>query len=62
NHPSRLLIRIATPHGRQTGRHMDSVIMTDNLETIVDSEIERVIGCWADIAALDAAMRHTLAL
>jgi mRNA interferase MazF len=62
NHPSRLIIRIATPQGQQTGLHTDSVIMTDNLETILDSEIDRVIGSWPDVAALDVALRHTLGL
>jgi mRNA interferase MazF len=62
NHPSRLIVQIATPQGQQTGLHLDSVIMTDNLETILVSEIDCAIGLWPDPAALDAALRHTLAL
>jgi mRNA interferase MazF len=61
-HPSRVLISIATPAGRQTGLRSDSVIVTDNLATIVDSRFDRVIGAWPDMAAVDAALRHTLAL
>jgi len=41
---------------------MDSVIMTDNLATIHDSEIDRVIGRLHGLAELDTALRVTLAL
>jgi mRNA interferase MazF len=36
--------------------------MTDNLATILDSEIARVIGHWSDATAIDQALRHTLSL
>jgi hypothetical protein len=39
---------------------MDSVIMTDNLATILDSEIDCVIGTFKAIPELDAALRDTL--
>lgn len=61
-HPSRILISVASTEGQQSGLKMDSVIMTDNLATIVDSEIDRPIGVWADMPAVDAALRHTLSL
>jgi len=41
---------------------MDSVVMTDNLATILDSEIDRVIGTLKGIPEIDAALRTTLAL
>ena len=41
---------------------MDSVIMTDNFATIRYSEIDRVIGAFAGLKELDAALRTTLAL
>jgi hypothetical protein len=41
---------------------MDSVIMTDNLATILDSEIDRVIVTLRDIPEIDAALRTTQAL
>lgn len=41
---------------------MDSVIMTDNLATVHENEIDRVIGALADLAEVDAALRTTLAL
>ncbi len=44
------------------GLHTDSVIMTDNLATIRESEIERILGTCGAMAAVDAALRHTLGL
>jgi mRNA interferase MazF len=61
-HPSRVTVSLATPDGRQSGLKADSVIMTDNLATILDSEIARVIGHWSDATAIDQALRHTLSL
>ena len=61
-HPSRVFVSLASPSGRQTGLKKDSVIMTDNLTTVLDTEIIRAIGVWPDIAAVDAALRHTLGL
>ena len=40
---------------------MDSVIMTDNLATVHESEIERVIGAYTGLSELDTALRTTLA-
>lgn len=61
-HPSRVVISLATPAGQQTGLKMDSVIMTDNIATFLNTEINRVIGEWPDMPAVDAALRHTLGL
>lgn len=41
---------------------MDSIVMTDNLATIRNSEIDRVVGRVTDMTELDVAMRATLAL
>ena len=41
---------------------MDSVVMTDNLATIHDSEIDRVIGVFGGLDELDAALRATFAM
>lgn len=43
-HPSRVFVNIAIPKGKQTGLITDSVIMTDNLATVLDTEIDKVIG------------------
>ncbi len=44
------------------GLLLDSVVMTDNLVTVQDSEIDRGIGRCGDMRAVDAALRHTLGL
>lgn len=61
-HPSRLAVRLGTPEGKATGLLLDSVIMTDNLATILDSAVHRSLGTWPDMAAVDAALRHSLGL
>jgi mRNA interferase MazF len=40
----------------------DSVVMTDNLATVLETEIDRVIGNRSQMQAVDAALRHTLGL
>lgn len=61
-HPSRVLVQLSTPEGQQTGLLTDSVIMTDNLVTVLDMEIDRAIGVWSDKPSVDAALRHTFGL
>lgn len=61
NHPSRVTILVSASEGQQSGLIMDSVVMTDNLATIVESTIERVVGS-VPMEKIDAALRHTLNL
>jgi mRNA interferase MazF len=61
NHPCRVTIEISTPEGQQSGLLTDSVVMTDNLATVVESEIERTIGSLP-MGRIDTALRHTLGL
>ena len=61
-HPSRISISKASPTGQQMGLRTDSVVLTDNLATILDSEVDRVLGRMSDTTALDAALRHTFGL
>ncbi len=61
-HPSRVTVSLATPEGQLSGLLMDSVIMLDNLATVIDAAFDKVIGEWSDMKAVDAALRHTLAL
>jgi mRNA interferase MazF len=61
-HPSRILVEIATPQGQKTGLISDSVIMTDNLATILEMEIDRAIGVWMHLSSVDEALRYTLGL
>jgi len=61
NHPSRVLISLSAPEGKQSGLLSDSVVMTDNLATVIESAINRVIGDLP-MESVDAALRHTLNL
>ena len=46
----------------ESGLLTDSVIMTDNLATILETEIDRAIGRLTERERVDAAIRHTLGL
>jgi mRNA interferase MazF len=61
-HPSRTLVRIGSSEAAGSGLKTDSVVMTDNLATIHDREIDRVIGNFPAMPAIDSALRHTLGL
>jgi mRNA interferase MazF len=61
-HPSRVLVSLSSPAGSASGLLADSVIMTDNLATVLEKAIPSVIGKFPDMADVDAALRHTLAL
>ena len=62
DHPSRVFIARQSPTGAASGLLTDSVVMADNLATVLGGLLERRIGSLADMAAVDAALRHTLAL
>ena len=61
NHPSRVLIRLSSEQGKQSGLLTDSVVMTDNLATILEDAIDRKIGTLP-MQEIDEALRHTLGL
>ena len=61
-HPSRVFVAVSSPTGIAAGLRTDSVIMTDNLATVADSEIDSVLGSLPDMLAVDAALRATLGL
>lgn len=44
------------------GLMTDSVVMTDNLATVFDREIDRIIGHCVDMLPVDIALRHTFDL
>jgi len=60
-HPSRVLIRLDSDEGSGSGLLTDSLVMTDNLATVLLTELERTIG-KLPMGAVDQALRHTLAL
>lgn len=61
NHPSRVTILLSNREGQQSGLLRNSVVMTDNLATVADSAIDRVIGS-IPMEKIDIALRHTLNL
>ena len=61
NHPSRVAVRVSTPVGQRSGLLTDSVVMTDNLATIAEVAIDRVIGTLP-MTDVDTALRYTLKL
>ena len=61
-HPSRVAVTQSSAEGRQMGLRTDSVVMTDNLATILETEIDRVIGRCSQMQLIDAALRCTLGL
>ncbi len=42
--PGRIAVLAASPEGKSAGLRLDSLIMTDNLATVLDSEIDFVLG------------------
>jgi mRNA interferase MazF len=61
-HPSRVLVPLSSSAGLASGLLADSVVMTDNLATVLEKAIHSVIGTLPDMTDIDAALRHTLAL
>ncbi len=61
NHPSRVLVELASVEGKASGLLTDSVVMTDNLATIANFAIDRVIG-KLPMQEIDKALKHTLDL
>jgi mRNA interferase MazF len=61
-HPSRVIVKLGSEKARGTGLLTDSVVMTDNLATILGSEIDQTIGTFTELTEIDAALRATLAL
>lgn len=44
------------------GLRLDSVIMTDNIVTMLETEIDSVLGNLPDMNAVDDALRHSFGL
>ena len=61
NYPSRVTVLQSSPEGQQSGLLSDSVVMTDNLATVIESAIYRVIGSLP-MAEVETALLHTLGL
>ncbi len=62
NHSSRVFIKLNTNEGRASGLRTDSIIMTDNIVTVLETEIDSVLGRLPDMQAVDDALRHSFGL
>ena len=58
-HVSRVLVPKSSVEGQRMGIHSDSVIMVDNVATVLENEIDRRIGICFDLTPIDAAIRAT---
>jgi mRNA interferase MazF len=61
-HPCRVFVPLGSEQARLAGLKTDSVIMTDNLATVLHKAIARKLGRLSDLTAVDAALRRTLGL
>lgn len=61
-HGSRIFVDISTPLGQVTGLTSNSVIMTDNIATVLTSEIHRKLGAYSDLDVLKTAIKFTFGL
>ena len=61
-HSSRIFVGVNSVEGKAAGLRLDSVIMADNLATVLDSEIDSVLGNFPEMKTVDAALKHTLEL
>jgi mRNA interferase MazF len=61
-HPSRVFVPLYSPAGKQSGLQTDSVIATDNLATVRELFVEKVIGNLFDLSDIEKALAYTFAL
>jgi len=61
-HPSRVLVQQGDPYFAQTGLLGSTVLMTDNLATVMEAEIDHRIGQWPRMTEADEALQYTLGL
>ena len=61
-HPSRVFIPLNSSEAKEAGLLTDSVIMTDNLATVLNKAIAGKLGRLKNTTEVDAALRRTLAL
>jgi mRNA interferase MazF len=61
-HSSRVFIPLNSPAAKGSGLLTDSIVMTDNLATVLDKAIISKLGQLSDMKSLDASLRTTLSL
>ena len=60
--PTRVSVSIDSSPGKAMGLLHDSVVVTDNLATVLDKQVDKVIGRCPIMSSVDVALRHTLDL
>lgn len=61
-HPRRIFVPVNSAAAKCGGLRLDSVIMTDNHTTALDSEIDSTLGDFQEMEAIDSALKHTSGL
>ncbi len=62
NHPSRVTVLLNSVEGNSSGLRLDSVIMTDNIVTVLETEIDSILGSLPDMQSVDKALKHSFGL
>ena len=62
NHKSRITISVNSLEGKQSGLVSDSIIATDNLATIQEKFIDKVLGSLPSMSEVESALAHTFGL
>ncbi len=59
---TRILVKKSSTAGRRMKLKKDSVVMTDNIVTVLDDELETMVGYCPIMHLVDNALRTTLGL
>lgn len=60
--PTRVKISKTDPAGQSMGLLTDSVVVTDNLATILEREIDKAIGHCPNMPSVEQALKQTLGM
>lgn len=61
-HESRVEILRDSVAGKQSGLQNDSIVVTDNLATVQEKFIDKVIGSFPQMIVVELALAHTFGL
>jgi mRNA interferase MazF len=61
-HPSRVTVLLNSIEGKQSGLQSDSIIVTDNLATVQEKFIDKIIGNFPDMNKVESALANTFGL
>lgn len=61
-HKSRVVVREDSTEFAKTGLRTSSVLVTDNLATVREQFIDKILGSFSPMELVDAALAHTFGL